>query len=312
MKCNLLKSSLITLLIILSTSIAYAKDPIRTIGGDEIKASDVAPTTIEQQYELYLAGKLDYSKLSRWEIAGLSVYIAEHGVRNNGKDNFCQVASLTFVGLIEGIDKIANKYQLGEAACNSLKIGHSCEGMSLGKAICMGNINNHQICNSDELPYNICRGKDYTNQTCYRSVSLPIAVCRANNKDFFACYPIGPQSNLSEAICSAHGNCGTTNVNLLLNEAICYAGGKSRNCSYVSNLGEAICTSIANSPSCKNVSFSEGVCKAGGGTNCSSVKTLEEALCKASGETKCDNIDMYTIVGFAVQKCGIDVLYKFR
>jgi endonuclease YncB( thermonuclease family) len=40
MKSNLLKSGLITLLIILSTSIAYAKDPIRSIEGIVSKVSD--------------------------------------------------------------------------------------------------------------------------------------------------------------------------------------------------------------------------------------------------------------------------------
>jgi len=310
-KYYLLTFTLLTVLFCHS-SITLAKDPISTIGGnDEAKTSGITTTTIEQKYEQYKAGKLDFSKLTPMELARLVVYMSEHGVKNTGDDNFCQVASLTFVGLIEGIEKVGSKYQLGTAACNALKLGYGCENMSLGKAICMGNINNYQICNSDDMAYNICRGKDFMNQTCYAGISLASALCRANNKDFYACYSIGSHSKLSDAICSAHGNCGITN-NTTLNESICYAGGKSRNCYNLSNLGEAICTSITNSPSCKNVIFNEGVCKAGGGSDCSKVETLEEALCKASGETKCNNIDMYTIIGFAVQKCGVDVLYKFR
>lgn len=100
-KYYLLAFTLLTVLFCHS-SITLAKDPISTIGGnDEAKTSGITPTTIEQKYEQYKAGKLDFSKLTPMELARLVVYMSEHGVKNTGDDNFCQVASLTFVGLNE-------------------------------------------------------------------------------------------------------------------------------------------------------------------------------------------------------------------
>ena len=138
-KQYLLALTLLTVLYCLP-SITLAKDPISTISGNEAAASEIIPITIEQKYEQYKAGKLDFSKLTPMEQARLFEYMSEQGVKTIEDDNFCQVASLTFVGLIEGIEKIANKYQLGTAVCNALKLGYGCNNMSLGKAICMANI----------------------------------------------------------------------------------------------------------------------------------------------------------------------------